>query len=250
MDQQKAPRHVAIIMDGNGRWAESRRRPRIYGHVRGCRRVLDIVREAESLGVGALTLFAFSTENWQRPAAEVNVLFRLLRKWLIREQEELMKRNIRVQAIGSIERLPKEARDIVQSTIERSAANTGLRLTLALSYGGREDIIRAAKRLAERVAKGEMQTDQICESEFEAELYTAGLPDPDLLIRTSGEVRISNFMLFQMAYTEFYFTDTMWPDFSRSEFRRAVVDFMSRDRRFGKVSKKQHVDVLTSPSVH
>lgn len=249
MDQIQAPRHVAIIMDGNGRWAESRRRPRIYGHVRGCRRVQDIVREAEALGIGALTLFAFSTENWQRPAAEVNVLFKLLKKWLMREQEELMQRNIRVQAIGSIERLPKEARDIVLSTIERSANNTGLRLTLALSYGGREELIRATKRVAQRVAAGELAPEDITESHLSAELYTAGLPDPDLLIRTSGEIRISNFMLFQMAYTELYFTQTMWPDFTREEFRRAIMEYFSRNRRFGRISKVQP-EVLASPSMH
>jgi undecaprenyl diphosphate synthase len=233
MAERKIPQHVAIIMDGNGRWAQKRDRPRIYGHVRGCRRVLDIIREADAVGVKALTLFAFSTENWHRPVQEVSVLFRLLKKWLIREQKELMDKNIRVRAIGNIERLPKEARDILMSTIEKSARNTGLQLTLALSYGGREEIVMATRHWARLAAEGRVKPEDITEHMFASSLSTADIGDPDLLIRTSGEERISNFLLYQLAYAELYFTDVMWPDFSREEFRRAIGLFQNRERRFG-----------------
>ncbi len=238
MDNSGTPRHIAIIMDGNGRWAQRRRKPRVYGHVWGCRRVKEIVREADRLGVQALTLFTFSTENWHRPSEEVGVLFKLLRKWLLKEQKELMDMNIRVKAIGAIDKLPVEAREIVEDTVRKSANNTGLQLTLALSYGGREEIVTAARRLAQEVKLGQLSADEIDEKLFSSQLSNPDVGDPDLLIRTSGEVRISNFLLWQLAYSELYFTDTMWPDFTAAELQRAVASYIGRQRRFGLTSEQ------------
>ncbi len=232
------PKHIAIIMDGNGRWAERRGRPRIYGHIKGCGRVREIIREADRLGIKQLTLYAFSTENWGRPTAEVTVLMQLLKKWLIRERRELIKRNIRFRAIGNLERLPMDARKLVRESEELSAGNTGLELTFALSYSGRDEIIDAAKSLARRAMNGELLPEDINQEIFSMELDTVALRDPDLLIRTSGEQRISNFMLWQMAYTEFYFTDTMWPDFRAVNLRLAIDSYTRRERRFGLTSSK------------
>lgn len=232
------PRHIAIIMDGNGRWAERRGRPRIFGHVRGCGRVREIIREADRLGVKVLTLYAFSSENWGRPAEEVGVLMRLLYKWLIRERKELMEKNIRFRSIGGIDKLPSVVQKLVRETEEISANNTGLQVTLALSYGGRDEILAAAKRLAGKVASGEMSVDDIGEAAFSDELFTIDIGDPDLLIRTSGEQRISNFLLWQLAYAELYFTDTMWPDFKASDLRLAIDSYMRRQRRFGLTSQQ------------
>lgn len=232
------PRHIAIIMDGNGRWAERRARPRIFGHVRGCGRVREIIREADRLGIRALTLYAFSNENWGRPTDEVNVLMRLLHKWLRREHREIMEKNIRFRAVGSLERLPAEVYRMVQETQEISRFNTGLQLTLALSYSAREELVRAARTMAARVACGEMSPNEITEHNFAEALATVDIGDPDLLIRTSGEQRISNFLLWQLAYTELYFTDTMWPDFKASDLRRAIDSFTRRQRRFGLTSQQ------------
>jgi undecaprenyl diphosphate synthase len=227
------PRHVAIIMDGNGRWAERRGRPRVYGHIRGCWRVREIIREAEKQGIKALTLYAFSSENWGRPEEEVNVLMRLLYKWLIRERKEMMERNIRVRAIGSVRRLPADVRAKVEETCRISAGNTGLQLTIALSYSSRDELLGAVRELASRAAAGTIRAEEISEQDLLGELYTREIGDPDLLIRTSGEQRLSNFLLWQLAYTELYFTDTMWPDFKAADLRLALDSFGRRQRRFG-----------------
>ena len=232
----ETPKHIAIIMDGNGRWAERRMRPRIIGHVKGCGRVREIIRESDRLGVKALTLYAFSSENWGRPLDEVNVLMRLLLKWLIRERKELMQKNIRFRAIGSIDRLPETIQKHVRETEEISANNTGLQVTLALSYSGRDEIVTAAQRLAQRVLSGELASHEINEATFSDEMWTTDIGDPDLLIRTSGEQRISNFLLWQLAYSELYFTDKMWPDFKASDLRLAIDSFTRRQRRFGLTS--------------
>lgn len=232
----ETPKHIAIIMDGNGRWAERRGRPRIIGHVKGCGRVREIIRESDRLGVKALTLYAFSSENWGRPLDEVNVLMRLLLKWLIRERKELMEKNIRFRAIGSIERMPATIQKHVRETEAVSANNTGLQVTLALSYSGRDEIVTAAQRLTQRVLSGDMAIGDINESTFSDEMWTTEIGDPDLLIRTSGEQRISNFLLWQLAYAELYFTDKMWPDFNASDLRLAIDSFARRQRRFGLTS--------------
>ncbi|MBI3555393.1 MAG: isoprenyl transferase [Deltaproteobacteria bacterium] len=234
----ETPKHVAIIMDGNGRWAERRGRPRIFGHVRGCARVRDIIREADRQGVKALTLYAFSSENWGRPSVEVSVLMRLLYKWLIRERREMMDKSIRLRAIGAVDRLPESVRKMLTESIGMSKDNTGLQLTLAVSYSGRDELTQVAQRLARRVAAGELAADDIGEHHFAEELSTAPVGDPDLLIRTSGEQRISNFLLWQMAYTELYFTDTMWPDFKPSDLRMAIDSFTRRQRRFGLTARQ------------
>lgn len=229
----EAPKHIAIIMDGNGRWAERRGRPRIYGHVRGCARVRDIIRAADKQGVKALTLYAFSNENWGRPSEEVSVLMRLLYKWLVRERREMMEKNIRLRAIGAIERLPAVVRDMVKQTVEMSQRNSGLQLTIAVSYSGRDELIQVMQRLARRAASGELSPEAVSEQHISDELSTSEVGDPDLLIRTSGEQRISNFLLWQLAYTELYFTDTMWPDFKPSDLRMAIDSYVRRQRRFG-----------------
>jgi undecaprenyl diphosphate synthase len=234
----ESPKHIAIIMDGNGRWAERRGRPRVFGHIRGCGRVREIIREADRQGVKALTLYAFSSENWGRPVHEVNVLMRLLFKWLQREQREIMEKNIRFRAIGALGRMPQVVQEAVQHTVEISRYNTGLQVTLALSYGGRDELVAAAQQLARKVKGGELNPEEITEESFSRELFSAALGDPDLLIRTSGEQRLSNFMLWQLAYTELYFTDTMWPDFKPSDLRRAIDSFTRRQRRFGLTSEQ------------
>lgn len=228
-------------MDGNGRWAQRRGRPRIYGHVRGCGRVREVIREADRLGVKQLTLYAFSNENWGRPQEEVSLLMRLLEKWLIRQRRELLERNIKFRAIGNMERLPMSARRLVRESEELSACNTGLELTFALSYSAREEIVEAAQALARRALNGEMLPEKITEDVFASELQTVALRDPDLLIRTSGEQRISNFLLWQMAYTELFFTDTMWPDFKAMHLRQAIDAYSRRERRFGLTSTKIEV---------
>lgn len=196
----------------------------------------EIIRESDRLGVKALTLYAFSSENWGRPTDEVSVLMRLLYKWLIRERREMMEKNIRLRVIGATERLPAQVRQMVRDTVELSKDNTGLQLTIAVSYGGRDELVRAARELARKVAKGELSPDEITEAVFAGELYTAELPDPDLLIRTSGEQRTSNFLPWQLAYSELYFTDKMWPEFMPSDLRLAIDSFVRRQRRFGLTS--------------
>jgi undecaprenyl diphosphate synthase len=229
----RIPQHLAIIMDGNGRWAEQRQLPRIFGHRQGVETVRTVVKECRAIGIPHLTLYAFSSENWGRPAAEVAALMELLGLFLAQELETLMAEDVRLRVIGNTDLLPVEVRQVLEGTINRTAGNRRLVLTLALSYGSRDEILRAVKDLAAEVEGGELAVSDIDEQLFSASLDTAGLPDPDLLIRTSGEMRISNFLLWQLAYAELYFTDVLWPDFSADELRRALDDFSARQRRFG-----------------
>lgn len=227
------PKHVAIIMDGNGRWAKGRGLPRVAGHRQGAEAVRRVVETAGRLGVDYLTLFSFSSENWRRPEEEVRDLMGLLRRYLKSEIAELHKKNVRFKVIGERERLDKDIQALVQDAEQMTAGNTQLTLSLALSYGGRAEIADAARRIAESVRLGLLDPAAIDETLFESYLWSVGLPDPDLLIRTSGEKRISNFLLWQCAYTEFYYTDVYWPDFDEAEFTAAIDDFRRRDRRFG-----------------
>lgn len=236
LDRTRLPRHLAVIMDGNGRWAEQRMLKRIIGHQRGVETVQMVVEQASTLGIGYLTLFAFSSENWSRPRSEVNALMSLLRKFLRIELNRMLKNNIRFRVIGNRADLPTEVNDVIDDAIERTAQNSGMVLTLALSYGGRQEITRAAQAIAQSVANGELTPTQITDELFASRLDTVGLPDPDLLIRTSGEMRISNFLLWQLAYTELYFTDINWPDLTIDALHGALADYQARERRFGKTS--------------
>jgi undecaprenyl diphosphate synthase len=232
----RVPRHVAIIMDGNGRWAQRRRHPRVYGHVRGSSRVKPIVREADRLGIRALTLYAFSTENWSRPETELGVLWRLLKKYLVREIDELDRQNVRLHVIGEVERLAPDVREELDRAMSRLAGNTGLQLTFAVSYGSRRELARAAKLFAADCVAGRHKPEDLTEELMGTYLWTASLGelgDVDLVIRTSGEKRVSNFLLWQAAYAEFHFTDLCWPDFGPEELREAVSDYGARERRFG-----------------
>lgn len=232
----KLPLHLAIIMDGNGRWAQQRMLKRIVGHQRGAETVKMMVEQASQLGIKYLTLFAFSSENWSRPPIEVRALMTLLKKYIIQETARMMRKNIRYNVIGNRSELPPDINATLDEAIRQTSGNTGMVLTMALSYGGRQEISRAAARLAGDVAAGIVQPDEINPEVFSSYLDTGGLPDPDFLIRTSGEMRISNFLLWQLAYTELYFTETNWPDFTINEFHKALADFQSRERRFGKTS--------------
>ncbi len=227
------PVHVAIIMDGNGRWASRRLMSRVTGHEKGAETVRMVVRACRELGIAHLTLYAFSTENWQRPASEVNALMGLLRRFIDQERAELVRNGIRLHPIGRLERLPDDVREALGRVVDETRDNAGLRLHLALSYGGRDEIARAARRIAEAVQAGRMRPEKIDEAALAAALDTAGVPDPDLLIRTGGELRVSNFLLWQIAYTEIFVTPTLWPDFSRREFEAILADFGRRERRFG-----------------
>lgn len=229
------PAHIAIIMDGNGRWARRIKMPRVFGHRKGAERVRDVVEASGELGVKALTLYAFSEENWERPADEVSTLMGLLTTYLKKEIKHLHEKNVRLRSIGSIGKLPEECQKQLILGQELTKNNTGLQLTLALSYGGRSEMVEACRRVAERVAAGEMRPEDVTDAEIEKHLGTEGLPDPDLLIRTSGEQRISNFLLWQIAYTEFYFTNVHWPDFTKEHFFAAIEAFQDRKRRFGRV---------------
>ena len=225
------PVHVAIIMDGNGRWAKKRGLPRFFGHRKGVDSVRKIVRASAEFGIKYLTLYVFSSENWERPQSEINKLMKLLEQLLIKEEPELNKNNVRVRAIGQIERLPQKVQDSLNYMINKTKDNTGLVLVLALSYGGRNEIINAIKKIAREKKDFAVLTTE----EFRNYLYDSLLPDPDLLIRTAGEMRISNYLLWQSAYTEFYFTDVLWPDFDKKELLAAIEDYSQRKRRFGKV---------------
>ncbi|MDY0268075.1 isoprenyl transferase [Trichloromonas sp.] len=232
----RIPEHLAIIMDGNGRWAERRHLPRIAGHHRGVEAVREVVSECRTLGVRYLTLYAFSSENWGRPEDEVNALMGLLIRYLASELDDLCARSIRFRVIGEIERLPAEVVRVLRETMERTAGNTSMVLTLALSYGSRNELIRAMRSLAREVAAGRLAPEEIDEARVAGALDTAGMPDPDLLIRTSGEMRISNFLLWQLAYAELYYTEELWPDFSRQKLHEALAVFARRQRRFGLTS--------------
>ena len=226
-------KHVAIIMDGNGRWAEKRSLNRIAGHQKGIKRVKEVIRASKEIGIEVLTLYAFSTENWNRPQLETSALMALLKRFLIAEGKELITNNIRLNTIGTIEDLPNQVTETLQDVICKTKDNTGMILNAALSYSGRSEIIRAVKKIASDIKEGTITPQQIDETIFSNYLFTSGLPDPDLLIRTSGEHRISNFLLWQMAYTELYITDTLWPDFTEKDLIRALEDYQKRERRFG-----------------
>ena len=233
LDPQKIPRHVAIIMDGNGRWAQRRGFHRVRGHVAGAESVRVVTRLARKLGISYLTLFAFSEENWQRPAMEIRVLMALLRRYLHRELSEMRDNQIALKAVGDLSQLPEAVQRDLEQTIAATAAGARMDLTLALSYGGRSEIVHAAQTLAREVAAGLLAPEDIDAARFSRYLYTAGMPDPDLIIRTSGEYRLSNFLLWQSAYTELYVTETLWPDFREEEFLKALETYQHRERRFG-----------------
>ena len=229
------PRHIAIIMDGNGRWAQNRGYPRIEGHRSGIESVRETVKACRELGIEFLTLYAFSEENWSRPKTEVGALMRLLRQFLKSETKTMVEKGIRFNVIGDESRLPKEVRAAIGDACRKTATGNQMRLTLALSYGARSEIVRAARQLASEVVSGSRTLDQITKESFAGALYTADMPDPDLLIRTSGEQRISNFLLWQIAYTELWITPVLWPDFRKPHLMEAIENYRHRDRRFGKV---------------
>jgi undecaprenyl diphosphate synthase len=238
----KLPRHLAIIMDGNGRWAKARMLPRIMGHRKGVQTVRLIVEECSRLGIGYLTLFAFSAENWSRPKSEVRSLMTLLKKYIKMEVPRMMRNQIRFNVIGNRADLPEDVASGLDDAMKATADNHGMTLTLALSYGSRQELLHAAKRVAVDIQRGILSLDELGEDSFSQYLYTAGLPDPDLLVRTSGEMRISNFLLWQLAYAELYFTEINWPDFNRDELYKALVDYQQRERRFGLTSDQLKSD--------
>ncbi len=237
LDPRNLPAHVAIIMDGNGRWARRKLLNRVKGHEQGAETVRTVTRACREIGVRVLTLYAFSTENWQRPRSEISALMSLLKKFLENEKKELLENDIRLSAIGQVERLPKDVRKALADTMAATAHLDGMTLNLALSYGGRAEIVRMAQAVADQAAAGRITPDAVTEALISDLLYTRHLPDPDLLIRTSGEMRISNFLLWQIAYAEIFVTDTLWPDFSREELIEILREYQRRERRFGRVQE-------------
>ena len=235
MENYESPRHIAIIMDGNGRWAKKRMMPRTYGHAQGSKTVEKICEDAYRMGIEYLTVYAFSTENWQRPKEEVDTLMNLLRDYMKDCIKTSKKNNMRVRIIGDITKLDTDLQESIKKLEEASANNTGLKFQVALNYGGRDEILRAAKKFAVDYAANLSELDAVREADFENYLDTAGIPSPELLIRTSGEVRLSNYLLWQLAYAEFYFTDVLWPDFDKKELQKAIEYYNKRDRRFGGV---------------
>ncbi len=244
LDMTRLPRHVAVIMDGNGRWAEQRGLSRLEGHKRGKDSVRAVVETSRRIGIPYLSLFAFSTENWQRPRREVNGLMRLLRHYLRTELHRLMKNEVRLVAIGDLDRLPALVRRELEDTIEATRHHERLTVGFCVSYGGREDIVQAARQLARDVEAKRLRAADIDEATFASRLGTSAFPDPDLLIRTSGEMRISNFFLWQMAYTEIYVTETLWPDFGEREYLTALAHYQQRERRFGRTSEQREKERL------
>lgn len=235
LKRERLPRHVAVIMDGNGRWAKQRGMPRIMGHRRGVDALKDLLRCCRDWGVQALTAYAFSTENWGRPAEEVEFLMTLFERVLRQELREMMEEDVCIRFVGNLHALPQSLQDEIARSMAETANNQGIRFTVATNYGGRQEILQACREIAVQVKQGTIQPEDIDAVLFEKHLYTAGLCDPDLLIRTSGEMRVSNFLLWQVAYAELYVTDTLWPDFDRHQFHRALAAFQARDRRFGKL---------------
>jgi len=235
LDAAKLPRHVAIIMDGNGRWAQKRLLNRVKGHEKGVETVRNIVRTCRELNIGVLTLYAFSTENWQRPKAEIKALMVLLKSFLRKELPELQDQQIRLGVIGQPQRLPQDVQKTLQGAMAATEGNDKMLLNLALSYGGRTEITEMVQEIAGKVSRGTLKPGEIDPAVVADHLYTRGLPDPDLLIRTSGEMRLSNFLLWQLAYAEIFVTETLWPDFTPDEFNAILVQYQQRDRRFGKV---------------
>lgn len=246
--RDRMPRHVGIIMDGNGRWAKRRMMPRVYGHKIGGEVVRQVVKAAGEWGVEVLTLYAFSDENWGRPEEEVNVIMNLLDSYIRSECEELNRNNVRFRTVGDLSRLRPATRELIAECTSQLAHNTGLILNVALSYGGRMEIMRACRDLAQSVARGEMSAEDITPEMMSSRLDTAGLPDPDLIIRTSGEQRVSNFLLWQSAYAELFFTPVMWPDFNREEFAKALIWYDERERRFGLTGSQIAARILSKGS--
>ena len=238
IDLNKLPRHVAIIMDGNGRWAQEHGLPRVEGHRQGAKAVREVVRAAREINLRALTLYAFSAQNWQRPPDEVATLMQLLRDYVIEERDEIMDNDIRLVAIGDVDRLPAFVKEPLDALMRESAENQSMTLCLALSYGGRESIVAAARALCEAAAAGELEPAQVTEERVTAALQTGGLPQLDLLVRTSGEERLSNFLLWEAAYAELYFTDTFWPAFGKAELYEALESYRRRERRFGRTREQ------------
>ncbi|MDP3352287.1 MAG: isoprenyl transferase [Flavobacteriaceae bacterium] len=238
IDINKLPNHVAVIMDGNGRWAQSQGKARVFGHKNGVNSVRETLKAASELGIKALTLYAFSTENWNRPKTEVDTLMKLLSSALKKELKTFQKNNIKLNAIGNLSTLPQKAFHDLSEVIEKTKNNNQFTLTLALSYGSREEIVKAVQNISKKVVNNELMIEEIDENIINNHLYTFSLPEVDLLIRTSGEKRISNFLLWQIAYSEFYFTETLWPDFKKDDFYRAIIEYQKRERRFGKTSEQ------------
>jgi len=238
IDPDKLPQHIAIIMDGNGRWAERHAMGRVLGHRKGAESVRVVVRTCRRIGISCLTLYAFSMENWLRPKAEVRALLQLLKEYLVNEVQEMMDQDIRLTAIGNLDSLGAPVLMKLRETIERTAGNQGMVLNLALSYGGRDEIATAVGRMVSDGLAGKIKPADVTKELCQRYLYTSGLPDPDLLIRTGGEYRISNFLLWQMAYTEFYFTDILWPDFREPDLMEAIAEYQQRERRFGRTSEQ------------
>ena len=238
LDLHNLPRHIAVIMDGNGRWAKKKGAMRVFGHKNAIEAVRDTTEACAELGIGYLTLYAFSTENWNRPKAEVTALMELLVMTIRKELQTLQKNNVRLHAIGNLQTLPGKCQQELKEAIEKTSSNTGLTLILALSYSGRWEILEAAKRLATKVKEGNLLPEEIDQTIFEQHLNTAHIPDPELLIRTSGEMRISNFLLWQIAYTELYITEVLWPDFRRNHLYEGILAYQKRERRFGKTSEQ------------
>lgn len=233
----RMPSHVAVIMDGNGRWAKRQGLPRIMGHRKGVDTLKKLLRCCRDWGINALTAYAFSTENWGRPTREVDFLMTLFERVLRQELKEMMEEDVRIQFVGNLSALPNTLQKEIDRAVQETAGNTGIRFSVATNYGGRQEILQACRAIATQVKQGQLQLEDIDESLFSRHLYTADISDPDLLIRTSGEMRISNFLLWQLAYSEFYITDTLWPDFDTDEFHQAMKAFQARDRRFGKVDE-------------
>ena len=237
IDQAKLPNHVAVIMDGNGRWAKQRGLPRIEGHRRGANTLKEMLRYCKNVGIKTLTAYAFSTENWGRPLGEVNFLMNLFERLLQKELREMAEEEVCINFIGDLTPLPASLQQEMHRSMERTKNNRGVYFNVAINYGSRHEMINACKQIAQKVQQGELSTEEIDDRTIDEHLYTSASPDPDLLIRTSGEMRLSNFMLWQLAYTEIYVTDTLWPDFDSQQFDRAIVSFQQRDRRFGKVKQ-------------
>ena len=238
LDPSRLPQHVAVIMDGNGRWAKRQGRPRMIGHQRGVDTLKDLLRCCKDWGISALTAYAFSTENWGRPLEEVEFLMTLFERVLRREVQEMSKENVKIRFVGHLEALPQSLQDEIERSTQVTQHNEGIQFTVATNYGGRQEILQACRAIAAQVEQGVLHSEQIDEELFERHLYTVGISHPDLLIRTSGEMRISNFLLWQMAYAEIYVTQTLWPDFDRVQFHQALSVYQQRERRFGKLLTK------------
>lgn len=240
IDLSRLPRHVAIIMDGNGRWAEKRHQPRLFGHKAGAESVRDIVETSREIGIKILTLYAFSSENWKRPEQEVSGLMSILQTYLINELAQMQKNGIQLRCLGDTNRLPENVRLALARTVQDTAGNTDFILNLALSYGARDELTTAARLIAEDCLAGKLSPAEITPEDISQRLYTAGLADPDLMIRTGGEARLSNFLLWQISYSEIYFTDVMWPNFRREVYLQAILDYQRRERRFGRTGAQLH----------